>query len=65
MKKSQIPYAINYPMPIYRQKAYTSEMAKVECKNAEKICSEVISLPMHPYLTEEDQDRVIEAIFNL
>ncbi len=64
MKKSQIPYAINYPMPIYRQRAYKSKLESIECKNAERACTEVISLPMHPYLTEEDQDKVIEAIFN-
>jgi UDP-2-acetamido-2-deoxy-ribo-hexuluronate aminotransferase len=29
---------------------------------AERAAREVLSLPMHPFLTEEDQDRVIEAL---
>lgn len=62
MSKKDIPFAINYPMPIYKQKAYQGKLSDVTCEFAEQVCSEVISLPMHPYLSEEDQDRVIKAI---
>ena len=29
---------------------------------AERLAEEVVSLPMHPYLTEEVQDRVVAAV---
>jgi len=56
-----IPYAINYPMPIHKQEAY-KEFSDLKIKNAEKVCSEVLSLPMHPYLSEVNQNKIIEAI---
>ncbi len=65
MKSHGIPFAINYPMPIHKQKAYESEFSNIEYSISEQICSEVLSLPMHPYLSEENQDKVIEAIFSI
>ena len=65
LKGCGIPYAINYPMPIHKQKAFESKFSHIECRISEEICSEVLSLPMHPYLSEKNQDKVIEAIFSI
>jgi len=62
LKAEGIPNARYYPLPIHMHTAYqdfpisgnglTNTMA---CRN------HVVSLPMHPYLSETDQDRIIEA----
>ena len=35
---------------------------KVHCKNAEEVYSHIISLPLYPGLTDEEQSRVIETV---
>jgi dTDP-4-amino-4,6-dideoxygalactose transaminase len=58
-----IPTAIHYAKPVHRQPAYrTYPVAGNGLPVSERIADEVISLPMHPYLEETEQDRVIEAV---
>ena len=58
-----MPTAIYYPKPLHRQTAYPG-FASTEggLPVAERLAEEVVSLPMHPYLTEEVQDRVVAAV---
>ena len=52
---------IHYPVPITRQPALSgSEPA--DCPVAERACDEVLSLPLHPRMSEEDVDDVSAAI---
>ena len=53
---------IHYPIPLYNQPVYRSLGVKGYCPNAELAADNVISLPVHPSLTEEDLDLVIEAV---
>jgi dTDP-4-amino-4,6-dideoxygalactose transaminase len=63
LKARGIPTAIYYPVPLHRQTAYRGyPVAGNGLPVSERIAHEVISLPMHPYLTESDQDRVIDAV---
>lgn len=71
LKDKNIPTSVHYPRLLYRQPAL-SEISKDELKNSnklftysEEICKKVISLPMFPYLTIENQNRIIEAIGDL
>ena len=58
-----VPTAIYYPKPLHRQTAYQGfPVAGEGLPTAERIAAEVISLPMHPYLTEAAQDRVVQAV---
>jgi UDP-2-acetamido-2-deoxy-ribo-hexuluronate aminotransferase len=58
-----VPTAIYYPKPLHRQTAYQGfPVAGEGLPTAERIAAEVISLPMHPYLTEVAQDRVVQAV---
>jgi dTDP-4-amino-4,6-dideoxygalactose transaminase len=58
-----VPTAIYYPKPLHRQGAYKHfPVAGNGLPVTEKLASEVISLPMHPYLDEPTQDRVIAAV---
>jgi len=63
LKTRGIPTAIYYPLPLHRQTAYRGyPLAGNGLPVSERLADEVISLPMHPYLEERDQDRIIEAV---
>lgn len=58
-----IPTAVHYPLPLHLQPVCTSwEAAHRSLPHAEEASQQVLSLPMHPYLSESDQRRVAEAI---
>lgn len=56
-----IPTAIHYPLPIDHQPAY-SQFAGEACEASLAASRTVISLPMGPFLSAEDQDKVIDAV---
>jgi UDP-2-acetamido-2-deoxy-ribo-hexuluronate aminotransferase len=63
LKERGIPTAMYYPVPVHRQTAYRSyPVAGNGLPVSDRLADEVISLPMHPYLDEREQDRVIEAV---
>jgi dTDP-4-amino-4,6-dideoxygalactose transaminase len=63
LKAQGIPTAIYYPKPLHRQEAYKHfPAADNGLPVTDRLASEVISLPMHPYLDAPTQDRVIEAV---
>jgi dTDP-4-amino-4,6-dideoxygalactose transaminase len=51
---------IHYPIPIPRQQALASAPAS-SCPVADRVCGEICSLPLHPHLSNDDADRVVEA----
>lgn len=58
-----VPTAIHYPIPLYRQEA----LKNTTCSPAsfpvtEKVTREIMSLPMSAFLTEEQQNYIVEAI---
>jgi dTDP-4-amino-4,6-dideoxygalactose transaminase len=58
-----IPTALYYPKPLHKQAAYKSyPVAGNGLPVAERLSAEVVSLPMHPYLMEDVQDRVVAAV---
>ena len=59
-KKNKIPCAIYYPKPIYFFKPYRKY--KSSCPASEKICKQILNLPMHPYLSFKDQKKIIKNI---
>jgi dTDP-4-amino-4,6-dideoxygalactose transaminase len=63
LKKVSIGTGIHYPIPLHLQKAYSSKQYKLgDFPVCEKIASEIISLPMFPQLTTEQQTRVVEQV---
>jgi dTDP-4-amino-4,6-dideoxygalactose transaminase len=63
LKAEGVPTGIYYPIPLHRQTAYRHyPTAQGGLPVSEGLAAEVLSLPMHPYLTPELQDRVIEAV---
>jgi dTDP-4-amino-4,6-dideoxygalactose transaminase len=58
-----IPTAVYYVKPMHRQTAYAKyPSAGNGLPVSDRLASEVLSLPMHPDLTEADQDRVVAAL---
>jgi dTDP-4-amino-4,6-dideoxygalactose transaminase len=63
LKPQGIPTAIHYPVPLHRQEPYRRfPIAEGGAPVSERLAEEVISLPMHAYLDEATQDRIIEAV---
>lgn len=62
LKADGIPNARYYPLPIHMHSAYRDfPISGNGLPNTMACRNHVVSLPMHPYLSESDQDRVIEA----
>lgn len=58
-----IPTAVYYRVPLHRQPAYSHHpVASDGVPVSERLAASVLSLPMHPYLSEAAQDRVIGAV---
>lgn len=63
LKAKDIPTAIYYPIPMHRQTAFRYLDPYVnECPTSDRLADTVLSLPIHPYLSEEDQDVICDII---
>lgn len=63
LKARGIPSAVYYRKCLHEQSVFARLPSTRETfPKAQQASAEVISLPFHPYLTSEDQDRIIEAI---
>ncbi len=63
LEKRGIPTAIYYPRPLHLQPVFSGlGYGEGDLPETERASKEVLSLPMHPYLTEEEQRRVTEAV---
>ena len=57
---------IYYPIPIHRQPAYSDlGYGAGSLPHTERLCAEVLSLPIFPELTETQQQKVIDTLRNL
>ena len=59
LKSQSIPTAVHYPIPLNKQPAVASDRA---LPVGDAIAERVISLPMHPYMTNEQQSLVVNAL---
>jgi dTDP-4-amino-4,6-dideoxygalactose transaminase len=63
LKAEGIPSVVYYPMPLHRQQAYRDFPADPQgLATSEALAGTVFSLPMHPYLEPETQDRIIRTL---
>ena len=63
LKAEGIPTAIYYTKPLHRQEAYAKfPYAEGGLPISDRLADEVVSLPMHAYLDEATQDRIIDAV---
>jgi len=60
LHKAGISTGIHYPIPLHLQKAYASLGYRAgDFPVAEKAAAEVVSLPMYPQLTSQQQARIV------
>ena len=61
LKEAGVPTAVYYRIPPSRQKAY-AHYPSAPVPVSEMLAGKVVSLPMHPYMDEATQDRIIKAV---
>ena len=57
-----IQTAIHYPLPLHEQPVFLNVSKGVYCPRAEEASRHVLSLPMHPGLTDEDVEYVVKEV---
>jgi UDP-2-acetamido-2-deoxy-ribo-hexuluronate aminotransferase len=63
LKKSGIPTAVYYPKCLHEQPVFSKLGYSLgDFPESEKASREVLSLPMHPFLSAEQQDQVVSAL---
>lgn len=62
LKEKGIPTAVHYPMLLNEQPAIGSSKPSTALPHAKAAAERVMSLPMHPYMKEDEQDKVIKAL---
>ena len=63
MKNAGIPTMVYYPKPMHLQGAFTGTVSAVaDCPVTEYLCSHVLSLPIHPYMQDEDIETVCNTL---
>jgi UDP-2-acetamido-2-deoxy-ribo-hexuluronate aminotransferase len=59
LKVAGVPTAVHYPIPLNKQPAVADALAKVP--HGDAAAARVMSLPMHPYMSAADQEKVLAA----
>lgn len=63
LTEAGIDSAVYYPRPLHRQPAYERfHLLGTDLNRTDRLSEQVLSLPMHPYLTEDETSRVIETV---
>ncbi|MBQ9639630.1 MAG: DegT/DnrJ/EryC1/StrS family aminotransferase [Bacteroidales bacterium] len=61
LQEAGVPSAVYYPRTLSQQPAFAA-LRQQPCATAVRLTSEVLSLPIHPYLTDEEVDTVVRAL---
>lgn len=64
LQEAGIPTAVHYPVPIHMQPAYAHLCGGAICPAARALADRVMSLPMGPYLPDEDIRRVCAVLLD-
>ncbi len=62
LQNNAVPTAIYYDTPLHRMDAFAPYAPKDGLKHAEKASEEVLSIPMHPYLSDDQAHRICDAL---
>ena len=62
MKEDGIPTMVYYPTPMSMQTAFNGLHKYVDTPNALRLSQQVLSIPMHPYLTDEEITIVVDKL---
>ncbi|WLD76354.1 DegT/DnrJ/EryC1/StrS family aminotransferase [Mogibacterium neglectum] len=63
LKEKSIPSMIYYPKQMHNQEAFSGENDYgVDCSVTNRLCDTVLSLPIHPYISDDDVNEVASVI---
>lgn len=63
LREKGIPTMIYYPKPMHRQSAFSNLIClKCDTSTTERLCERILSLPIHPYLEEDDNEKICRVI---
>lgn len=63
LHEKNVPSMIYYPVPLYRQKAFSEFVADdFELPSVKRLCDSVLSLPIHTEMDSETQNYIIESV---
>ena len=63
LKERRIPVMIYYPLPLYRQMAFSHYVdSNFSLPNTESLCKSVFSLPIHTEIQNAEQDFIIDSV---
>ncbi|MGD2088827.1 MAG: DegT/DnrJ/EryC1/StrS family aminotransferase [Candidatus Aminicenantes bacterium] len=63
LNRQGIPTAIYYPTPLHLQEAFVHlGYRQGDFPISEEVADRIFSIPLHPYLTGEDQDKIVDII---
>ncbi len=65
LASENIGHAIFYPMPLSEQPAFSSVSRSGNLSNTQEICSQCLSLPMFPEMSDEQIEQVVDSIKHL
>lgn len=63
LKDAGVPTVVHYPIPLNKQPAVADSVARLPV--GDEVAEQVLSLPMHPYLSERDQLTIVAAVAKL
>jgi dTDP-4-amino-4,6-dideoxygalactose transaminase len=61
LRERGVETLVHYPEPIHRQAAY-GNLPRVDVPVSERLCEQVVSLPLYPELTDAEAEQVVEAV---
>jgi dTDP-4-amino-4,6-dideoxygalactose transaminase len=63
LSEKKVPHGVYYPIPLHLQEAYSAAgKPKGTFPVTEKAADEVLSLPMHTELDEEQQKYIVQSV---
>lgn len=65
LKMNGIEAGIHYPIPLHKQPALASRYHEISLPVTEELCSQIISLPLHPFLEESEVAKVLDVFLEV
>lgn len=63
LNKNDIPTAVHYPIPLHLQEAFANlRYSEGDFPVSEEVSKKIMSLPMSPYLSQDQQDYIVQTI---
>jgi dTDP-4-amino-4,6-dideoxygalactose transaminase len=62
LKAAGVPTAIYYATPLYKMPAFERYAPEDRFAATETVCDEILSLPMHPYLTPDQAHYICDQV---